>query len=59
MTIDSVIRKHHEDREREFHAALVRAGVRPEGSRAEDYRPKHEQPSEQVKAVGLPSEAGE
>jgi hypothetical protein len=39
-TRDEAFAKVSADREQEFHAIMVRAGVRPEGSRAEDHRPK-------------------
>lgn len=59
MSIDEVIRKHHEDRAREFHDVMVRAGLRPKESRMEDYRPKHEVVDEPVKGAGQRSEAAE
>ncbi len=35
---DATVRLHQETKEQEFHAALVKKGLRPEGSKAEDFR---------------------
>lgn len=39
-TRDDAIAKHHADREEEFHQIMVRNGLRPAGSKVEEFRPK-------------------
>lgn len=58
--MDRAIRKHHEDRERDFHAIMVRNGLRPQGSKVEDYR-ENRAPVEvpAIKPAGRQSEAAE
>lgn len=60
MSIDTAIRNEYEKREREFHATLVRNGLRPQGSKLEDYR-ENRAPVEvpAVKPAGRQSEAAE
>ncbi len=36
--IDRHFARYHEDREREYHQILIQRGLRPAGSRMEDYR---------------------
>lgn len=43
-TRDDAIAKHHADREEEFHAILVRTGLRPQGSKVEEFRAKQPAP---------------
>lgn len=61
MTIDATVAQYHENREREYHQILVRAGLRPASSRLEDFRPRHDEAivPATVKAAGRQSEAAE
>jgi len=54
-TRDDAIAKHHADREQEYHAIMVRNGLRPEGSKVEDYRPKpaHVEPAPVVDIAAI------
>lgn len=59
-TRDAAFAKHHADREEQFHRILVATGLRPEGSKAEEFR-QDRAPAEvaPVKAAGRLSEAAE
>jgi hypothetical protein len=59
VSIDTAIQNENERKEREFHAIMVRAGVRPEGSKVEDYRLNKPPEVVVITPAGQRSEAAE
>jgi hypothetical protein len=59
MSIDTAIRHEHEKREQQLHRILVSTGLRPEGSKVEDYRLNKPPEVVVITPAGQRSEAAE